>query len=418
MNILLGLIFVIYIVFKISITYNKRISNNDKVINILSLFIFANFFYFSQQIDNTIYFILLGALLIFQIKSLGFNNYLRIYLIFLLYSTLTLSYSQSIVEGLKMILKFILPILFLIIGYSTIINKDTFIKFLYKSKKYFIPLSIISCLPALLADFTKEYQIFRSWVAGNAYSCTLLACIPLSLYCLTKNKKYLINSIIMGTPAFALIRRAAIGGYFIIISTYLYMRKGIRSILILSFCLITFISIILAVPSMRERFFGGDKGDVTQKSNSEILSSTDNISTSGREFMWAYVIEKFYVGNEIKGCGLGSMKKFLRDNTEGESAHFEILHNDHLHILIETGLIGIILYELFYVVIIFSSFKIMVNREKDPVLRISAMCSLAMTLALIFFMYFGNLLSVPFSISIPYLFIGFFLKLNKIHNHK
>ena len=134
MNILLGLIFVIYIVFKISITYNKRISKNDKVINILSLFIFANFFYFSQQIDNTIYFILLGALLIFQIKSLGFNNYLRIYLIFLLYSTLTLSYSQSIVEGLKMILKFILPILFLIIGYSTIINKDTFIKFLYKSK--------------------------------------------------------------------------------------------------------------------------------------------------------------------------------------------------------------------------------------------------------------------------------------------
>lgn len=418
MNILLGLIFVIYIVFKISITYNKRISKNDKVINILSLFIFANFFYFSQQIDNTIYFILLGALLIFQIKSLRFNNYLRIYLIFLLYSTLTLSYSQSIVEGLKMILKFILPILFLIIGYSTIINKDTFIKFLYKSKKYFIPLSIISCLPALLADFTKEYHIFRSWVAGNAYSCTLLACIPLSLYYLTKNKKYLINSIIMGTPAFALIRRAAIGGYFLIISTYLYMRKGIRSILILSFCLITFISIILAVPSMRERFFGGDKGDVTQKSNSEILSSTDNISTSGREFMWAYVIEKFYVGNEIKGCGLGSMKKFLRDNTEGESAHFEILHNDHLHILIETGLIGIILYELFYVVIIFSSFKIMVNREKDPVLRISAMCSLAMTLALIFFMYFGNLLSVPFSISIPYLFIGFFLKLNKVHNHK
>lgn len=380
-------------------------------IKILSLFVTASFLYFTSPIRNIIYFFFVIILLLQIRKKIVFVAPINIYLIFLAYGCLTLTYSNSLKYGIMMVLKLVLPLLCYLIGYATVDSKEKFIKFLCLSNKYFIVLALL-CSEPIVSTFKPHMKIFVSWESGNTYIFAILLCIPLALYALTNNKKYLIESLIFSLPYITLIRRACFGAAVISSSIFLFFKKGLKAIIPICLGLLFVIIATLYIPSVRDRVFGGDKGDVSGMSNTELLS-TDNISSSGRDFMWEYVIEKFYVGNEIWGCGLGSMKSFLRNNVKGETEHFEMLHNDHLHILIETGNVGIILYSLFFITVIFKAFNVLRRENIDYVVRVSALCSLMSMSSTLFCMYYGNLLSELSAIGFSFLLTGIFFKLDK-----
>ena len=378
-------------------------------IKVLSLFVLSTFFYFNTLISNLLFFFFLILLLLLSVKRIKIAYPINIYVIFILYCCITLFYSESLWYGSLMVLKLILPLLFLLIGYNIIDTKEKFQYFLHRSHRYFIPIAILSSAP--IVTIGKQYvKIFTSWESGNTYIYLIFLCIPLSLFFLTKRKKYLLESLIFTLPYLTLVRRASIGGAAIVSSLAYYFKKGIKAFIPIALGGCLLVTAVVTVPAFRDRFFGGDKGDVSGLSSKELLS-VENVSTSGREFMWAFVLDEFYVDNEIFGCGLGTMKKFLRNNADGDTEHFEILHNDHLHLLIETGIVGIILWGAFFLIIIITSLKVMRNQACDDILRLSAFCSLASTLAMLFCMYFGNLLSALTPVAVTFLFIGVFLRL-------
>ena len=388
-----------------------KAKSNMWSIKILSLYIIAVFFYFNTLVSNLIFFFFVFVFIFFTKTKLQEIYPANIYVVFLLYCCLTLSYSESLWYGSMMILKLLLPFIFLMIGYCLVDTREKFLTFLYRSQKYVIPLAILSSEP-FVSLFKPYIKIFTSYEAGNTEIYVTLLCIPLALFFMTKKKKYLIKSIILSLPFVTLIRRTCIGAATIVAGIAYYFRKGYKAIAPITFMLVILVIAIASVPALRDRFFGGDKGDMSGLSTKELMS-VDNIGTSGREFMWHYVTEKFYNGNEIFGCGLGTMKAFLRNNVKGETAHFEILHNDHLHLLIETGLLGVILYSTFFLIVIYMSFKKLRKHNTDIVIRTSAFCALSTTLSLLFCMFFSNILSMLTSIAVTFLFIGIFLRLQK-----
>lgn len=401
-----GIVLLVFILRTRYLCFNSHIKYRKT--RILSLFILSTFFYFNTLISNILFFFFVVVLL-FMSKKKEIEYPINLYVIFLLYCCSTLFYSESLWYGSMMILKLTLPLCFLIIGYSIIDSTEKFRYFLFLSYKYFIPIVILSSDP--IVSYGKKYvKIFASWEAGNTELYVALLCIPISLFFLTMKKKYLFGSIVCTFPFFTLVRRTCIGGGAIVASVAYYFKKGWKAFIpiFLGTCLL--LLSIVTIPALRERFFGGDKGDMSGLSGKELLS-VENVSTSGRDYMWAYVIDKFYVGNEIFGCGLGTMKVYLRQNVSGETAHFEILHNDHLHLLIETGIVGVVLYVLFFGVVSIKSFNVMRNKKYDYTLRVSALCALMTTLSTLFCMYFSNVLSMLTSIAVTFLFIGIFLRL-------
>ena len=377
-------------------------------LRILSLFILSTFFYFNTLISNLIFFFFVGLLLLItKIREIIYP--INLYIIFLTYCCVTLFYSESLWFGCMMVLKLTLPLLFLMFGYSIVDSKEKFLNFLYRSYKYFIPIAILSSNP-IVALGKVHVKVFTSWEAGNTELYVALLCIPISLYFLTKKVKYLLGSLVFTLPYFTLIRRTCIGGAAIVASVAYYFKKGIKAFIPIFIGLCLLVMAIVTIPALRERFFGGDKGDMSGLSTKELLSA-ENVSTSGRDYMWAYVTNKFYVGNEIFGCGLGTMKSYLRENVSGETAHFEILHNDHLHLLIETGIVGVVLFSLFFLVILKKSYSVIITKKVDYTLRISGFCCFATTLSTLFCMYFSNVLSMLTSIAVTFLFIGIFLRL-------
>ena len=388
-----------------------KAKSNMWSIKILSLYIIAVFFYFNTLVSNLIFFFFVFVFIFFTKTKLQEIYPANIYVVFLLYCCLTLSYSESLWYGSMMILKLLLPFIFLMIGYCLVDTREKFLTFLYRSQKYVIPLAILSSEP-VVSLVKPNNKIFTAYEAGNTEIYVTLLCIPLALFFMTKEKKYLIKSIILSLPFVTLIRRTCIGAATIVAGIAYYFRKGYKAIAPITFMLVILVIAIASVPALRDRFFGGDKGDMSGLSTKELMS-VDNIGTSGREFMWHYVTEKFYNGNEIFGCGLGTMKAFLRNNVKDETAHFEILHNDHLHLLIETGLLGVILYSTFFLIVIYMSFKKLRKHNTDIVIRTSAFCALSTTLSLLFCMFFSNILSMLTSIAVTFLFIGIFLRLQK-----
>lgn len=107
--------------------------------------------------------------------------------------------------------------------------------------------------------------------------------------------------------------RTGLGGITIVGSMFSLFRYKLKAIPYLFFFGIMFLSIVLFVPKVNEKFFGNDAGKVTV---TDIVSggamSSDKIQTSGREYIWDVLLRKFYEPNKIVGAGLGSSTHYLR----------------------------------------------------------------------------------------------------------
>ena len=143
-----------------------KAKSNMWSIKILSLYIIAVFFYFNTLVSNLIFFFFVFVFIFFTKTKLQEIYPANIYVVFLLYCCLTLSYSESLWYGSMMILKLLLPFIFLMIGYCLVDTREKFLTFLYRSQKYVIPLAILSSEP-FVSLFKPYIKIFTSYEAGN-----------------------------------------------------------------------------------------------------------------------------------------------------------------------------------------------------------------------------------------------------------
>lgn len=277
------------------------------------------------------------------------------------------------------------------------------IHFSYYSSSY--PLSLLGIY---VSDFLK------AWSSGDAEIFAVVLVFPISSFLITSNKKDLIIASLCFLPPLTLLRRTVLGAQFLVGSISLVVKNGAKAIVTIGILVIICFSAVLFIEPLRDRTFGGDVGSVSGISNKELVSSTKYINTSGRAGMWLYVTENFYVDHEMFGCGLGTMKQYLKaneDGGEGETAHFAMLHNDHLHLLIELGNVGMAFFVLFSLALVRDLIRNM-KRKKNSVLFVINFSAFASFVAILFCMFFSNILSQVFEISVCFMIIGMAMRLN------
>lgn len=410
---IIALIITLLLVSKIIVTYNSTSSN--KSLDLIILYI-TQCFFFLGTVYNNLRFLIFIIFLILTYRGQILFRPLYSYYLFIIWGIITLIYTDSISFGVLMIVKFIIPLFFLMYAYNAINNEDDFITIL-KRTCYVFPFFILVSIYPLPSLGSVTLPIFSSWSAKGCDLFSVLICVPLALYILYNERKYLYLSIFFLLPPFTLIRRAAIAASLISIGVFYFYKKGIKAIVPIIMLALFTLSLILCITPLKNRFFGGDKGDVSHLSNKELISSTEHISSSGRDFMWKYALAKYYKKHEVKGCGLGTMKVFLR-NDKKTSQSFAMLHNDHLHILIETGIIGLALWIITFLKLIISMIQILIAHSGNRILKVSAACALSSTLALLFNMYYANMLSGFSTLPCSFIFIGCFLKLKALYSDR
>ena len=372
--------------------------------------------------------IFLGSLSLFKyalwfllILLLIFTRVIRIrlewmtltYALFFAWLCITMTYTPVPRDGAMMLVKYALPMLFLWLGYSSLSNEKDVIVLLKV-------VNIVGCIWCLVmggfaATFIPPLYGFMmgicSTYAGFADFLTSIFIVPILLYWLTKDKKYIYCTLWMILSTVLQSVRTGMGGMLLVFAFAILLKdrwKAVPGLLIAS---AVFVGTILFVPDVNKKFFGDKGGSVTamEVATGEALAM-DNIEMSGREYMWERVLENCYKGNETVGGGLGSSGRFVK-NYGAETNGLEMMHNDYLQILCDSGKVGIVLLILFYLTVILKVSSHVALRRSSNLVRVTGIMALPSLAGIAFSMYFDNVVSNSMqSMVMPYIFLGFFLK--------
>ena len=204
--------------------------------------------------------------------------------------------------------------------------------------------------------------------------------------------------------------RTGMGGMMLVFAVALLLKNKAKAIPGLLLAGGLFLSVVLFVPSVNEKFFGEDAGKV---SASEIVQgnamSLDNIEMSGREYLWGKIKENCFYGNELKGKGLGEAEFFSKHRMyDGQISK---VHNDYLILLCDTGIIGVTFFMFFYFFIVLKVASYVTLGKSIPLVKLTGIMALSSMAGIGFCMYFDNVVSNSMqSMVMPYIYLGFFLK--------
>lgn len=344
------------------------------------------------------------------------------YLLFLGWTLFSISYSENYYEGVMLLIKYSYPLLFLWLGYNAIEDKYSLYYFLKA-------ITIIACIYALLiGGFSAKFmpwlyysefgRIFLKY-AGLADFFTSIWVVPLTLSWITNKKRYLLVAIWLLLSTVLESVRTGIGGIFVVGIFYSFSRFKMKSIPFIGATTIGFIAIILLVPKVNNKMFGDKASQIEAK---DIIAnnalSLDNIQTSGRSFLWELALKKYYEPSPLIGSGVGSTTHYIKERARKLQA-IPLLHNDYVQILCDTGLVGIILFSLFYLTVLCKTMYYIWIKNNRIWVAISATMAVSSLAGIAFSMAFDNVVSHSMTSLInPFIFIGFFLKFIDLHTNE
>lgn len=361
-----------------------------------------------------LWFVAILALLFVGKVRIKFEFMTVMYSIFFLWLCCTMTYTTVPRDGAMMLIKYALPMLFLWLGYSGLRNeKDLFI--------FLKVVNITACIYCLfiggqgckLMPWLYYGPIGGQFLAyaGFADFLTSIFIVPLMLYWLTKEKKYIYCALWMVLSTVLESVRTGMGGMALAFVTALLLKNKVKAIPGVAFAGAMFLSVILFVPSVNEKFFGEDAGSI---SASDIVQgnalSQENIQTNGRSETWEMIMEQFYKGHEVMGSGLGMSTAYLKD-LYVKTGSVALLHNDYVQIISDTGMVGIVLIILFYIAILLKGITFVVVKRSSPRVKITGIMAASSMAGIAFSMYYDNVVSHSMSsLVMPFIFLGFFLK--------
>ena len=336
------------------------------------------------------------------------------YIIFFLWLCYTMTYTTVPRDGVMMLIKYSLPMLFLWLGYSAMNNEKDLIIFL----KVVNTVACIYCIFIGGLGWKLMPGLYYNVFMGPFYTysgftnyLTSIFIIPILLYWLTKEKKYIFCTLWMVLSTILYSVRTGMGAMMLVFAFAMVLRYKIKAIPSLLFAGALFIGVILFVPSVNKKFFGDNAGQITATDlvQGDALS-LDNIEMSGREYMWQRVKDNCFYGKETFGGGLGTSGRFVKDYGKAHKT-LELMHNDYLQIICDTGLVGITLLTIFYIVVMLKVMYHVMIRRSTPFAKLTGIMALTSFVGIGFSMYFDNVVSNSMqSMVMPYIFIGFFLK--------
>lgn len=333
------------------------------------------------------------------------------YLVFLIWATITLFYSSVEFQGLMLLIKYALPLLYLWLGYNAIQDYEDFLFFLKKSTL------VMAIYAALIGGFSAK---FLPWLYGLlcfktgglliAYASladffSALFVIPLALYVINKSKKWWIAAIWIALSTVLEVVRTGIGGIFLATAFFLISYYRLRALPWLFGLSLLGAGAIFFIPAVHKKMFMDSQTTISSMDSSSI--NFENIQSNGRELIWNTNLELFYKPNPITGAGLGESMEYTKENFA-----VKLIHNDYVQILCDTGLVGISLFAIFFVMAILKVTILSTQYKHNKLIRLSGAMALGSCAGVFFSMMFDNVISyAQQSFVIPFIFIGIFLKM-------
>ena len=198
--------------------------------------------------------------------------------------------------------------------------------------------------------------------------------------------------------------RTGIGASILGLSLLFLMYKKGRAIPIVILLIVLFIGCILLVKPVREQMFG-KRADTVNISN----MGEAKIETNGREYMWERIMNHCYKPDPTYGSGCGGALGWLKDiNKKGGIL---LIHSDWVQMMSESGNIGLTLYIVFGIFMLFKVLSVTWRYKQDITLTLLGGTTAGSFAACFFAMGFDNVITyVQQGYVLPFMLFGIFLK--------
>ncbi len=351
--------------------------------------------------------------------ELKFGGIVNSYILFLVWGVVSAVFMSSAkYSSMMMLIKYSLPLFYLWLGYTAINDSDDLLYFLKK-------VAIGMCIYALIiGGFSEKFLgplyaflnftsggLFISYASLADYFSGLIV-IPIGLYIITSEKKWLWATVWVILSTILEAVRTGLGGIFLASSFFLLtIYKWKAAPWIAGLCILA-VSAVFTIPTLREKMFKDENVSISTFSVSD--TNFENINSNAREFLWELNMQKFYYPSPTVGSGLGSVTDFMKNTS---ATVLEQIHSDYVQILCDLGLIGITLFGLFFV---FTFLEIISNAWKDDspfALKLTGGMALGSCAGTFFSMAFDNVVAyAQQSFVIPFIMIGIYLKVKDLYH--
>lgn len=340
------------------------------------------------------------------------------YILFLAWAALSaLLWSTARFQALMMLIKYALPLFYLWLGYTAINDSDDL---LYFMKKTAIGMCVYALIIGGFSDiFLTPLYLFLNWGSGKLFiSYASLAdyfsgliVVPICLFIITKDKKWLYATAWVVLSTILETVRTGLGGIFLASSFFLlavYRGKAIPWIA--GLCVAAVVA-VFTIPSFHEKMFVDENVTISTFSTSD--ANFENIDSNARDFLWEINMARFYYPSPVIGSGLGSVSDFMKSTKDTD---LEQVHSDYVQILCDLGIIGIILFGIFFITTFCSIIKDAWSKNSPYVLILAGAMALGSCAGTFFSMAFDNVVAyAQQSFVLPFILIGIYLKIKDLN---
>lgn len=329
------------------------------------------------------------------------------YLLYLLWLVVGLSYTPAPAYGLRVILKYLYPLLIMLFASAAVRDKEVFLKAGLGAR-------VVAFISIAVAFIPYVGQLFPGvfWYGtARAINYISMCVFSLALFFYTQEKKKnLLLCLLFMLPCILWVFRTSIMGTTFALMTFFFFKYKLRSLPVIFSVFILFIVAVFAIPSVREKMFYEDSGKGIEQLNSGQISMND-IDSNGRFAMWEWSLNKFFYGEELTGTGTGNLQEVFY-SLQHPFAPIRICHNDYVQILCDNGLIGLVLFGGSFLFLILHCFIVFQNRRYDTAIHLCAIVAGASAAGTLLTMYTDNVVNYTMAtLSYPCGFYGMMLGL-------
>ena len=330
-----------------------------------------------------------------------------LYLIYVIWLIIGLSYTTSLVYGFRVILKYSYPLLIMLSASTAVRNKEVFIKAGLGARMVAIISIGVSFIPLM------NYLVSGVFWYGTARSIHYISMCIFSLalyYHGGKDKKDLLLCVLFIIPCILWVFRTSIIGTTIALMTFFFFKYKIKSVPVILGIVLLFVIAIFTIPSMKTKMFK-ESSNISIEQFQQGKVSKDDINSNARFSLWEHLQKRFYNHKEIVGSGTGSVQNYMYSNFI--FGGLQVPHNDYIQISCDNGLIGIVLYLLVIGSIITHCF-IEYNKKNSTTIKMCAIVAGSSIAGVALTMYTDNVVNYSMAtLSYPFGFYGMMLGLIK-----
>ena len=338
---------------------------------------------------------------------------LLFYVAYLIWILVGCTYSQAPVIGIRVVLKYLFPLLMTLFASAAVRHTETYLK----AGQGATLLGFISI--ALFAIISNAGELLPGvfWYApARAINYISLFIFCFTLYYYTDEKrKNLFLSFCFVLPCFVAVYRTSIMGSIVALAAFYFIKYSVRSLPIIFAIFIAGVIAVFAIPSLHEKMFKEDT-NITLEQFEEGKVTMDNVETNSREKLWKILDSHFYNKHKIAGSGTGAVQNFLY--THDVVGGVKAAHSDFVQMRCDNGLIGLGLYVLMIFAIFIHCFRTYWSYGSIPI-KMCALMAGASLMGVFVTLYSENTVNYSMAtLSMPFGFYGMMLGLIKGEQEK